>query len=358
MVCIRLTVKNYHVIVSRIVIMTPKEQRRKSATRGDVAKLAGVAPTTVSAVLNGRGVELKLAETTRRRVEAAARELRYVPNAAARALRRRGSRTLGLLWAPGFRDTLIAATYRARELGYFVVLLPPAQQDRDPISTVRDAGIAGLLCPTGPGEDFGTELLAAGIPVVWLNPYSDDDHGAADSSIGIDNRAGTGRLAQRLLDRGCTTLAVLGGPDSALPARDAPDRAGPRYQPLLAAYGDRLSSVYASGWNALAGQQAMQQVLASGDRPDAVFASSDQLAAGAISACVRAGLRVPDDIAISGFGNADIGEVLMPTLTTVTWPLAELARSGVRELVRAIDDDADEPVHETLPTELIIRESA
>jgi LacI family transcriptional regulator len=223
---------------------------------------------------------------------------------------------------------------------------------------VRDAGIAGLLCPTGPGEAFGTELLEAGIPVVWLNPYSDDDHGAADASIGIDNRAGTGQLARRLLERGCATLAVLGGPDSALPADGAPDRVGPRYQPLLEAYGDRLTSIHTTGWNALAGQQAMQQLLASGERPDAVFASSDHLAAGAISACVRAGLRVPDDIAISGFGNADIGAVLMPSLTTVTWPLAELAQAGVRELVRAIDSAADDPVRETIPTELILRESA
>ncbi len=340
-----------------IAIMAANEERRKGATRGDVAKLAGVAPTTVSAVLNGRGAELKLAEATRRRVEQAARELRYVPNAAARALRRQGSRTLGLLWAPGFRDTLIEATYLARELDYFVVLLPPSQQDRDPIATVRDAGIAGLLCPTGPGEAFGAELLEAGIPVVWLDPYSDDDHGAADPSIGIDNRAGTGQLAQRLLDRGCASLLVVGGPDSALPA-EGTDRVGPRYQPLLEAFGDRCTAVHATGWNALAGREAMRQVLAAGDRPDAVFASSDQLAAGAINACVGAGLRVPDDIAIAGFGNADIGEVLMPSLTTVTWPRVELARSGVRELVRAIDGGADGPVRESIPTELIIRESA
>src|SRR2546430_540357 len=142
--------------------MAADQQRRKSANRSDVAKLAGVAPTTVSAVLNGKAADLKIAEATVERVRDAVRELRYLPNAAARALRRQGSRTLGLLWSTGYRETITAAATHAHDLGYFTVLLNSNGDARDALMAVRDAGIAGLMCPVGGAQQaFGEELQAA-----------------------------------------------------------------------------------------------------------------------------------------------------------------------------------------------------
>ncbi|MFI7067326.1 LacI family DNA-binding transcriptional regulator [Kribbella sp. NPDC050124] len=339
--------------------MAAEQQRRKSATRSDVARLAGVAPTTVSAILNGRAAELKLAEATVRRVEEAARELRYLPNAAARALRRQGSRTLGLMWGPGYRDTITAAAVHAHELGYFTVLLSAAGDARDAIMAVRDAGIAGLMCPAGGQQQaFGEELHAAGVPVVWMDPYYTEDHGLPGPLIAIDARIGAKELASHLVERGARTVVALTGPNAALPARPtSPTAAGPRYQPLIEVFGDGFTSLYADEWEAGAGRAATEKLLAGGNVPDALFAASDRLAAGAMSACLRAGLKVPGDIAVAGFGNEDVSECLTPALTTVHWPLRELARRGVQMLVRTIDDaDAEDP-RQVLTTELVIRES-
>lgn len=339
--------------------MAADQERRKSATRSDVARLAGVAPTTVSAILNGRAAELKLAEATVKRVEEAARRLRYLPNAAARALRRQGSRTLGLMWGPGYRDTITAAAVHAHELGYFTVLLNATGDARDAIMAVRDAGIAGLMCPAG-GEQqaFGEELHAAGIPVVWMDPYFTEDRGLPGPLIAIDARVGARALAGHLAERGCRTLVALTGPKAALPARPtSPAAAGPRYQPLIEEFGKGFASLYADGWEAGAGRAATEKLLATDKVPDALFAASDRLAAGAMSACLRAGLKVPGDIAIAGFGNEDVSECLTPALTTVHWPLRELAQRGVQMLVRTIDAaDAEQP-RQVLTTELVIRES-
>jgi LacI family transcriptional regulator len=339
--------------------MAADQQRRKGATRSDVAKLAGVAPTTVSAVLNGRSAELKLAEATVKRVEEAARQLRYLPNAAARALRRQGSRTLGLMWGPGFRDTVTAAAVHAHQLGYFTVLLHTAGEPRDVVLAVRDAGIAGLMCPAGGDQQaFGEELHAAGVPVVWLDPYYTEERDLPGPMIGIDARIGARALADHLRERGCRTIAALAGPNAALPARPAvPASAGPRYQPLIEAFGDDLTPVYADQWDAGAGRTAVEKLLASGNVPDALFAASDRLAAGAMSACLRAGLQVPGDIAIAGFGNQDVSECLTPALTTVDWPLDDLAQRGVQLLVRTIDGTAPDRHNEILPTSLVVRES-
>ncbi|WP_327635894.1 LacI family transcriptional regulator [Kribbella sp. NBC_00482] len=339
--------------------MAADQQRRKSATRMDVAKLAGVAPTTVSAILNGRAAELKLAAATVLRVEEAARELRYLPNAAARALRRQGSRTLGLMWGPGYRDTITAAAVHAHQLGYFTVLLNSTGDARDAIMAVRDAGIAGLMCPAGGQQQaFGEELHAAGVPVVWMDPYFTEDHGLPGPLIAIDARIGTRALAKHLVARGHRSLVALTGPNAALPARPtSPEAAGPRYQPLIEAFGDGFSAVYADDWEAGSGRAAIERLIAAGNVPDALFAASDRLAAGAMSACLRAGLQVPGDIAIAGFGNEDFSECLTPALTTVQWPLRKLAQRGVDLLVQTVDQPETEPQRQVLASELVIRES-
>ena len=339
--------------------MAADQQRRKSTTRSDVAKLAGVAPTTVSAILNGKAAELKIAEATVERVRDAVRELRYLPNAAARALRRQGSRTLGLLWGPGYRETITAAAVHAHDLGYFTVLLNSNGDARDALMAVRDAGIAGLMCPTGGDQQaFGEELRAAGMPVVWMDPYFTEDQELPGPLIAIDLRTGVRALAVHLAERGCRTVVALAGPHAALPDRPtSPAEAGPRYQPLIERFEGGFSALHADGWFAGAGRAAVERLIAGGKLPDALFAANDRLAAGAMSACLRAGLNVPGDIAIAGFGDDDVSECLTPALTTVAWPLAEFAERSVQLLVRAVDGADDGTERHVLPTELVIRES-
>jgi LacI family transcriptional regulator len=153
-------------------------------------------------------------------------------------------------------------------------------------------------------------------------------------------------------------VVALAGPRAALPDRPAsPAAAGPRYQPLIERFGDGFSALHADGWFAGAGRAAVERLIAGGKLPDALFAANDRLATGALSACLRAGLNVPGDIAIAGFGDDDVSECLTPALTTVAWPLAEFAERSVQLLVGAVDGTDTESERHILPTKLVIRES-
>lgn len=338
-------------------------QREASApSRADVARKAGVAPSTVSIVLNGRAGQVRLAPKTVRRVEDAAASLHYVPNAAARTLRRRHSQTIGLLamptpnpHVPTFADVVVTTVERARELGFFVLLLPtmPAEPP-EILAAVRDAGIAGLVCPSeGVSRSFGDGIARTGIPVVWIAREGPAPARTAGPAIGIDTARGIAQLAAHLRERGAGSLGVIAGPDP----EDL--RADPRYAGLLDSFVGHVICARARDWSSEAGRRAMNELLGSGPPPHAVFAANDMLAAGAMHACREAGLEIPTDIAIAGFGGFDFGADLSPPLTTVDWPLDRLAGLAVETLIRELTGDRPDRTssRHLLPTELIRRES-
>lgn len=96
--------------------------------------------------------------------------------------------------------------------------------------------------------------------------------------------------------------------------------------------------IYASDLSAAAGKQAMEMLLAQEEQPDAVFAVSDSLAAGALRAIAQAGMRVPEDIAVVGFDGTELAEVVSPQLTTVEQPSREIGRTAVTLLMKRIDN--------------------
>lgn len=96
--------------------------------------------------------------------------------------------------------------------------------------------------------------------------------------------------------------------------------------------------IYASDLSAAAGKQAMETLLAQEEQPDAVFAVSDSLAAGALRAIAQAGMRVPEDIAVVGFDGTELAEVVSPQLTTVEQPSREIGRTAVTLLMKRIDN--------------------
>lgn len=333
---------------------------RPRNTRAEVARRAGVSVTTVSLVLNGRADELKIAPATRERVLAAARDLRYVPNAAARALAGSENRTIGLIIGaspeltqmPVVSDVVLAAVRRAQELGYFVLLVPVSAGDTsDPLTAVRDASIAGLICEArGESMAVGLELEEAGIPLVWIRQAKRSRNPVDGPRIEIDEEPGVAELAAYLWDQGVRSVHLL-APDTADEAE------GPRLRPMLKRFGSGAQIVECDDWTSRSGRAAAELLLATTSDVEAVFAGNDLIAAGALHACRDADVDVPGRLRLAGFGDFPLGPDLDPPLTTVAWPLQRLAEHAVDSLVHQLRTRQPDGVI-TLSTKLIVRSSA
>lgn len=332
------------------------------ATRRSVAERAGVAETTVSLVLNGRGDDLRIAAETQQRVFDAARDLKYVPSAAARALGSQRSRILGMamyavrnaVHSHVFADVVLASIAQARGSGHFVLQLPDLLNKDDVLTPIRDSGIAGLVCSVwATSAPLGEWLSRAGFPVVWIQPNSQAEPREDGPVIGIDPTPGVAALADHLWATGRRSIAIL--------TPDPPDGKAnaSRIAPLRDRFGSAVRVVAADSWSVEAGRTAMADLLAAGDRPDAVFGANDVIACGALHACRAAGVSVPDEIAIAGYGDFPEAKIIDPALTTVSWPLDQLGRLAVQRLVHDIEvGESDDDRQVNLPTAFVPRGSA
>lgn len=330
----------------------PSESRR--VTTHDVARQAGVSQATVSLVLGGNP-RARVSASTRERVVRAAGELGYRPNIVARALVQRKSYAIGVvvpdLSNPFFMDVVTGVQRVAAEAGYAV--LPGDVRETSPerhIDALRARQVDGLIL-----DGFGALALLeadlAGLKVVLVDEPSERFPGVASDA------PAAGRLAaEHLLALGHTRLAFIG------PASDVYGfrmRERGFFHTLRAAgqalTSDRLRRVppsVAGGW------QAMKALLAlpPAERPTAVFCPTDLLAAGALKACLTAGIAVPGEMSIVGCDDIELARVLTPELTTVRIPARELGARAARLLIKQLDDDGWVPrPGKPLPVKLVVR---
>ncbi|SDS67372.1 LacI family DNA-binding transcriptional regulator [Microlunatus soli] len=340
--------------------MAQSRTRRKGATRADVAARAGVSPATVSVALNGQASDVGLAAATVQRIKDAAAALNYTPNATARALSTRRSTTVGLILnrpqggphAPVFSDLMLSAVDAARQSGHFILLMTDAgAEDLD--QQLRTADIGGLVAQYGNQRaSIAAAAERRGIPLVWVDPAETSAEAEELCVVRPRHQPGMAALAAHLASVGCRSVQVLDGPGSGYPE-------SPRYATLRAHFDGRVDHLSADGWSSEDGRSAMRRLLAGRRRPTTIFAGNDHLAAGALQACREAALAVPDDIRIAGFGNFPIAEQLDPTLTTVDWPLTEVAQRAVELVIGELAGSA--PVSDQVvevDTSLFVRRSA
>lgn len=345
----------------------------------DVAERSGVSIATVSRVYrNPDSVRAR----TREKVMEAARELGYVPSGSARGLASRTTGVLGLCF-PDYADpdaeTAAAASdadddqavmlysdqiirgmeRAARRHGY--ALLIAASLDGGPESLV--AKVAGrvdgfaVLARTVPTEDL--EVISRRLPVVMLAGPREIDH---LDHIVVANAEGERELTRHLIeDHGLRRLAFIGGEEQAPDAqarfrgfqegcRDAglpvPPRPGLRAGMMTQAEG------------ALAAGALLDRSEGTGvERPEAMLFANDQLAVGALQALERRGVRVPEDIAVTGFDGIPLSRIVRPSLTTVRQPIRRLGEQAVELLVQRLADPGRAPVSLELPVSVTRRES-
>ncbi|WP_069173383.1 LacI family DNA-binding transcriptional regulator [Streptomyces griseus] len=323
-------------------------------TSRDVARAADVSQATVSLVLGGkwRG---RVSEATADRVRGTARDLGYRPNLAARSLRLGRTRT-ALLVVPALTNEFFARVHTgaaavAAEHDFGVVLYPSPDGTgpaRDPFASAR-AALDGVIASSMAAGALGA-LRGAGLPLVMLDSDPDDPGPAA--SVNLDIADGMRQVAEHLLALGHRRLVHLA---SAVDTWTFTVRARALGRTLGAVPDTALHTVTAA-LDVRSALEAVEEVLAApGPLPTAIVCDDDILAAGACKAVRRRGLRVPDDISVTGFDDLALATAVEPELTTVRLPAEQVGERGMRALLAVLDgrpaDRGD------LPVSLVVRGS-
>ena len=295
----------------------PRKRGRRAGsapTVVDVARLAGVAANTVSRVLNHPE---QVAAETRDRVNEAIRVTGYVPNLMAAGVRSARSRLVAAVVptvsGPMFLETIQALTETLDEAGYQLILGQAGYdgaREEELVATMigrRPAGIA-FIGVVG-SADSRRRLIASHIPIVetW-----DLTTTPIDMAVGFAHEETAAAVFEFLFQRGRTRPAIISGRDPRASRRAAAFQAAAKRRGLEAP----VHWVPAPGTLG-GGREGASALLSGASRPDSVFCSSDFLALGAVTEARERGLRVPEDLAVVGFGNLNFSGGVVPPLTTV-----------------------------------------
>ncbi len=330
------------------------------ATIHDVAKLAGVAPITVSRVVNNSGY---FSRDTRARVEAAIAELEYVPNRLASSLRSKRTNTLALVITditnPFFTTLARGVEDTASDAGYTVVFCNTDESDVEEqkyLQVLLQQQVDGILLVPARSTSASLEVIRKqATPVVVLDRRMPP--GANVDVVRCENEDGAYRLTRLLIELGHQRIAILSGPMGVSTAEDrlagyqrALTEAGFRPDPSLIVYG---------AFNQVSGYDMIQHLLAVKPRPTAVFAANNMIGIGALKSIRDAGLRVPDDMAMVSFDDLPPNLLTFPFFTVAAQPAYDMGRMATQLLVARLTGKAPEACQEiVLPVEMIVRRSS
>lgn len=307
----------------------------KKPTMTEIAVACGVSQATVSLVLN-HAPGTRISPSTRDMVLKKAAELGY--HVAQRAAGRRPVIAMlinDVISSPHVAGLIDGVSDAANDAGFLVTVLPTVGDDEaedSAIGFLASLPVAGVIYARLVTQEVVVPPRLTDWPCVLLNCYVDKDR--IPSVIPGDQAAGQTAVLS-LLDAGHRRIAFIGGEDSieasrerlkgykrALATRDVP------YDPALVVKG---------GWTISGGYKALKKLLAFPDPPTAVFCFCDRTAVGVYNAATEAGLVVGRDLSVIGFDNEAYTADMLPPLTTMELPHADMARHAVEELVAMID---------------------
>ncbi|OIK28585.1 LacI family DNA-binding transcriptional regulator [Streptomyces malaysiense] len=323
-------------------------------TSRDVAHAAGVSQAAVSLVLGDkwRG---RVSEATAERVRQAARALDYRPNLAARNLRLGRTRTV-LLVVPALTTEFFAGVYTgaarvAAQHGFGVVLYPSPEgigPARDPFASAQ-AALDGVLA-SSMAADALTAIRGDRLPLVMLDSDPTASPGAA--TVNLDIADGIRQVADHLLGLGHRRILHLAAD---VPSWTFEARARELTTRLAATPGTELSTARAPISIDGARTAAEAALTTPGPCPTAIVCDDDKLAAGAYKAARRLGLRVPDDISVTGLDDLALATALDPELTTVHLDAELFGERGMHALLAVLE--GNEPTSGDIPVQLVLRGS-
>jgi LacI family transcriptional regulator len=327
-----------------------------AVTIKDVAREARVSVASVSRALNGHDT---VTEDTRQRIAGVATRLRYVPHSGARSLITRRTQTIGALLpdlhGEFFSELIRGIDLAARARGLHL-LVSSSHGDADEAAAALRAmqgRVDGMLVMS-PHVDAGflRDQLLADLPMVLMNtPLETERY----SIMNVDNYGGAFAMVRHLIGCGHRRIALIAGPEHNY---DAAERLR-GYCAAMARFAPMVSTQVMQGdFTEESGNRAGRELLALKVRPQAVFAANDIMAAGCLYALKEAGVRVPEDIALTGFDDIPIARFVSPPLTTVRTRITDLGQRALERLLQSIEEPATTQVSvQTLECEIVIRAS-
>ena len=331
-------------------------------TREEVARAAGVSRATASRVVNGSpSVRVEARES----VERAVAQLGYVPNRISRSLVTRRVDSIGVVIAeptgrifgdPFFAEVLrgISAGLAARQMQLVLVISQSPEEERRAARYLTGGHVEGVILFSLHGDDGLPEYLQSnGVPVVV---GGEPPRGTRVSYVDNDNHGGAFAAVKHLIEQGRTRIATITGPLD-MPA-GVTRRLG--YHDALRAAGRTPDADFEESgeFTREGGQRSMEVLLQRCPDIDAVFAASDLMAAGALSALYAAGRRVPEDVAVVGFDDSIIALSTQPALSSVHQSMEVMGRELVSVLLQTVDARDHVLRRVVLETELIVRQSS
>lgn len=336
---------------------------RYKATIKDIARELGISTSTVSRALSDKW---DVSADTRERVLQMAKQLNYHPNRLAKGLSTRQTRTIGVVLPEfgtaffprvvmGIQDELLKHDYQ--------MLITQSNE-----STIEEAknlqllannqveGIIMSVTSEGSNQALYQEIINQGIPMVFFNRICCP---LDVFKVIIDDAVMAAEMVSHAVSRGCKQIAYLVGPES---ISVTPDRLAGYKQGLTnmhLPYDERY--VIEAGATIEGGYETMQELLKLDVLPDAVCCFNDPVAIGAMKAIKQAGLRIPEDIAVSGFSNSNMASVVEPALTSVAQPTFEMGQRAAQLMMHELTykSEGREVAHRTerLHAKIEIRES-
>ncbi|MCY3578167.1 MAG: LacI family DNA-binding transcriptional regulator [bacterium] len=322
----------------------------------EIGRRAGVSRSTVSRVVNGDpNVSLK----TKKRVEAVITETGYRPHAAARSLALNSTDVLGLV-IPSAVETLFADPYFGRlifgisratnevQMTLTLFLFGDVPDEESIISRVVSPGLVDgvIVTATTMGDPLIDYLRGAEMPFVVIGR---PDDGGPVFSVDVDNRGGARAAALHLANLGRRRMALISAPAN---TSAGVDRTSGFLDGLAESDLDLEGRIREGDWTEGSGRAAMEELLA--DQPDAVFAASDRMAVGAMSAIRAAGLRCPEDVGVVSFDGLIAPDQTSPPLTSVVQPVRKVGERAVKLLKAVVDETVALPECIVFPTELAV----
>ena len=330
---------------------TAGSRSKTAATLDDVARVAGVSTATVSRCLNAPE---RVVEATREKVMSAVRALDYTPNFAARMMAARRTFTIGAI-IPTMDNAIFARGLQAFQealdaRGYTMLVASSAyrpEAEEEQIRTLVARGADGLLLigqdRDAPIYDF---LARKEVPALAAWSYAPD---GAIPSVGFDNRAAMRALAEAVMDLGHRRLAMISG------IGRGNDRARGRIAGLRDAMGARgldpaALPMIEMPYGIENGADAFARLMGGAERPTAVLCGNDVLAVGALLGAERMGLKVPEDVSVTGFDDIELARIARPALTTVHVPHREMGKTAANVLIDMVENgqsgqSVDLPTH-------------
>ncbi|MFG6432880.1 LacI family DNA-binding transcriptional regulator [Roseateles sp. LYH14W] len=340
-----------------------KSSRHKLPTLADVAREAGVSDVAASCAINaGRG-STRVSAETRERVLAAAKRLRYLPNATARALSRQRTNAIGFVAniayeEPNlyFQELFNGVVRGATEAEQTTCIFPLSGWDEAPkrIPALCDGRVDGLIVLAPHLEDDSTTWLPPHTPLVTIHAGA---HLQAQVNVEADDEAGGFAIVDHMFNLGYRHILCVGGP----PPNKSADR---RVDGFLRAHAKNgvevaFDHVIRTWFTVADGRQAMEKWLQAhhGEQlPEAIFCGNDDIAFGCMEALEARGLNVPRDVSIAGFDHTLLARTLH--MATVRQPLLEMGRQAVTVLIQLIEAQRgggpyEGPRNIVLPVEIV-----